>query len=337
MKFRRYDHVERFGKDDVDGLTLGRVYVFPKLDGTNASVWWGENPAFGDPDALPEIIRCGSRNRELSSEKDNHGFCSWLHGDDPQGAALHDLLIANPSWIIYGEWMIPHTLKTYRPDTWRRFWIFDVFESAEMGMGRFNGYLPWEEYGLALRNMGLDVIEPLAIYDNPSEDQLRAQVAANTYLIQDGAGLGEGVVIKNYSWTNKYGRQPWAKIVRTEFKEDNRRLFDRGKAKQGAKCVELEIALSACTPELVGKTRAKIVSDLANVNKVDLARPNAQQRLEEKFRGRMIPQLLSRVYHDVVTEHLWDEVKKHRNPTVNFKTLSQHVTLLVKRYAEDLF
>ena len=39
MKFEKYQHVERFGTSEVEGIELGRTYVFPKLDGTNASVW----------------------------------------------------------------------------------------------------------------------------------------------------------------------------------------------------------------------------------------------------------------------------------------------------------
>ncbi len=39
-KFRRYNHVERLGHYKVDGIDIGKVHIFPKLDGTNSSVWW---------------------------------------------------------------------------------------------------------------------------------------------------------------------------------------------------------------------------------------------------------------------------------------------------------
>ncbi|KKL61905.1 hypothetical protein LCGC14_2190600, partial [marine sediment metagenome] len=35
--------------------------------------------------------------------------------------------------------------------------------------------------------------------------------------------FGEGIVLKNYQWENRWGEQPWAKIVRNEFKEENKR------------------------------------------------------------------------------------------------------------------
>ena len=63
--FRRYDHVVRLGHQDVEGIDLGRVFVFPKIDGTNASLW--ADPVIGEGGMEPDFfsIRAGSRNREL--------------------------------------------------------------------------------------------------------------------------------------------------------------------------------------------------------------------------------------------------------------------------------
>ena len=40
MEFQKYMHVERLGKEEVEGITSGKCYVFPKLDGT-ASLYQG--------------------------------------------------------------------------------------------------------------------------------------------------------------------------------------------------------------------------------------------------------------------------------------------------------
>lgn len=32
MEFRTYQHIERFGMDEVDGIEVGTTYVFPKID-----------------------------------------------------------------------------------------------------------------------------------------------------------------------------------------------------------------------------------------------------------------------------------------------------------------
>jgi hypothetical protein len=35
-------HIEKFGNTGVEGIELGECYVFPKLDGTNSSLWFQE-------------------------------------------------------------------------------------------------------------------------------------------------------------------------------------------------------------------------------------------------------------------------------------------------------
>lgn len=318
MSYRKYDHVERLGHDEVAGIEQGRVFVFPKLDGTNAVVFREDR-----------AVLAGSRNRSLADGPDNHGFREWLFSDDGKAVALRNIM-QHRNVVVYGEWMVPHTLKTYRPEVWRRFWIFDVFDVEE---GR---YLSWDEYGPEFMDAGQDIVEPLCVFTNPSEEQLRTQAETNTYLIADGAGLGEGVVLKNYEWRNRFGRQPWAKVVRNEFKENARRAFGTTE-KTGEFQVELAIAEEFVTPTLVGKTRAKVVADIANATGWDLMHPNAQQAIETQFRARVIPALLGRVYHDLVVEELWAALKKHRGPTIDFKKLERAATARVKVLAQDLF
>ncbi len=319
--FRKYNHLERYGHRETHGIDIGLVHVFPKLDGTNAVAWLGDDGT----------VRAGSRNRELSLEQDNAGFCAWLLSEEREATDLREFLRTNPNMILYGEWMVPHTLKTYREDTWRRFWIFDVYCTVDGGT-----YIPYDLYSHYPLLERCDLIQPICTIENPSENQMRAQIELNTYLIQDGAGLGEGVVVKNYAWKNNQGTQTWAKFVRNIFKEEAARAFGITH-KNGAFQVEVAIAEEFCTPALVSKTRAKILLDLANEKSIDLAQPNAQQQLEAENRHKVIPQLLGRVFHDLITEETWTFLKKHKNPTVDFKKLQQQVTVKVKAYAGDLF
>ena len=55
MEFKRYMSLKRFGRTEVDGIDIGRCFIFPKIDGTNSSCWLGEDG----------IIYAGSRNRLL--------------------------------------------------------------------------------------------------------------------------------------------------------------------------------------------------------------------------------------------------------------------------------
>ena len=62
MEFKKYQHVERFGAIETNGIEYGMCYVFPKIDGTNSQLW------------MDGGLHAGSRNRELSLDNDNAGF-----------------------------------------------------------------------------------------------------------------------------------------------------------------------------------------------------------------------------------------------------------------------
>ena len=341
--FRKYDHVERLGHDDVSGLIAGDVYVFPKLDGTNSSIWFEEVEYDYKltPRPTVHITRCGSRTRELSVESDNAGFCKWVASAEVQWKLCELYQSGAQDWTIYGEWLVPHTLKTYREDSWRKFYVFDVYDNNK------EKYLHYEQYEPTIKAAGLDVIEPMCVYTNPSEEQLQREASNNTYLILDGAGCGEGIVIKNYNWTNTWGKQPWAKIVRNEFKEENQRAFGTA-VKGGEYQVEAAIAETYVTQALVEKVRSKIRIELLNQDTesgVQTWEAEADdsdfslmyRKVEERHRGQMIPRLLGTVYHDVVSEELWGAVKEHKDPTIDFKKLKAHCILWTKKYAADLF
>lgn len=316
-QFRKYDHLERAGHAEVKELVDGDVWVFPKLDGTNASVWWDG-----------ERVQCGSRNRVLTVESDNAGFCAWVNGESEAAGHLRTFVQVNSDLVVYGEWLVPHSLKTYREEAWRRFWIFDVW-SHEKGR-----YLSYADYAPMLGE--LDVIEPLCTMDHPSDAQILARVETNTYLIADGAGLGEGVVLKNYDWANKYGRQPWLKVVRNSFKEENKRAFGTPHVK-GEFQAEVAIVDEFVTAHLVGKTRAKVVLDVANEREVDTSDPNFQQEVEATYRHKVIPQFLGRVWHDLIHEEMWAILKKHKNAVIDFGKLNGLVVRAAKKLAGDLF
>lgn len=333
MSFRKYDHVERLGHQEVEGIDIGLVDIFPKLDGTNASLWCFEQMGEGgmEPDFFE--IHAGSRNRQITMETDNGGFHAWLREREKTHPLFVDLFTTHPDWILYGEWLIPHTLKTYRDEAWKRFWVFDVWDR------KAERYLSFGHYAPTLRFAGLDVVEPLCSIESPSPDQLQRELAANTYLIQDGCGAGEGIVLKNYAWTNQFGRQPWAKVVRTEFKEDNKRAFGTP-VKGGERQVELEIAERYCTAGRVAKIRAQIIHDtISQLSPMPLLTDydEAARRVEEEYRGQIIPRLLQTVYTDIVREECWTFVRELKDPTINFKRLRAACVQWTKKHAADLF
>lgn len=291
-KFIKYQHIEPFGHEETEGIQFGECYIFPKIDGTNSQLWWDNG------------LRGGSRNRELYVESDNRGFFNWA----VKKQNFIDFFNKYPNVHLFGEWLVPHTLKTYVDSAWNNFYVFDVIKDGT--------YIHYEEYRLMLEEFGIDYIPPICKIINPDIDKLILQLEKNVFLIQDGKGTGEGIVIKNYSFKNKYGRVTWAKIVKNEFKAmHSRNATPDARSK---KVLEDEIVNKFVTKELIEKEFAKIKADGG-------------------WTSIKIPRLLNTVYYCLVKEYCWEFVKQYKNPTINFKSLNILTTNKIKELKPEIF
>ena len=302
MSFIKYPHVARLNTDEADGILIGTCYVFPKIDGTNASVWM---------DNVTWTISAGSRNRDLSQGDDNAGFYEYVTSSD-----LTDLLTVlfaqHRTWTLYGEWLVPHSLKTYREDTWRTFYVFDVFDRET------EKFIPYDEYVPELERFGLTYIPLMEKVTNPTEEHLEKLMATNTYLIKDGEGVGEGIVIKNYDFVNAYGRVQWAKLVRNAFKEQNKKTF-------GANDVVMSPLEEAIAIEFVTEGRVrKVVAKIKNENPDDPIRKH-------------IPEIFGRVWYELITEEMWEILKKHKKARIHFGHLYKFSVERTKSLLPELF
>ena len=300
MEFQKYQHIERLGTSEVQDIELGECYIFPKIDGTNASVWLNEN---GE-------IQAGSRKRHLSLDNDNAGFYKWAKDQ----SNLLQYLKENPTHRLFGEWLVPHSLKTYKENSWRKFYVFDV----SIGEGDTQSHVHYHKYMPLLEKHYIDYIPPLAIIERASYDQFINQLDKNVFLIQNGKGCGEGIVIKNYDFYNKYGRQIWAKIVTSEFKEKHSKTMGEPKI-EGKKMVEEEIAIKYITTALCEKVKSKIEVD------------------NDGFSSKDIPRLLNTIFYDLINEESWNFVKEFKNPTINYKTLQHFVFAKIRTCLPLLF
>jgi len=294
--FIKYQHLERFGTAEVEGIQVGKTYVFPKIDGTNGSLW--------DEDG---VLCAGSRNRKLSAEADNAGFYNAMK-DDRRMLAFFK---THPHLTLYGEWLVPHTVTTYRDDAWRRFYVFDVYHQQDEKL------LPFDVYEPVLKALNIDYLAPLAIIKNGSVDMYTTCLEKNVFLIKDGAGVGEGIVVKNYDFINQYGRQVWAKIVTNEFKEKHHKAM--GAPEIGGLVLEQSIVDKYVTQAMVDKVHAKIV----------LA--------QSGWHSKCIPQLLNTVFYDLVQEETWNFIKENKNPLIDFRALHVYTVARVKQLKPDLF
>lgn len=306
MEFRRYQHVEKYDTQSTRGIEIGTCYVFPKIDGTNSSTWINEGE-----------IQAGSRSRHLgdTKERDNAGFCKWARLQ----TSIMNLHTDHPDLRLYGEWLVPHSLKTYRDEAWKKFYVFDVVREYGNGTGEDDfSYLPYDEYKLLMDYYGIDYIPPIAIIKNPTVDSVFRCLEKNGFLVKDGEGEGEGVVAKNYDFSNKYGRVVWGKIVTNEFKEKHAKEMGAPEVIAN-RLIEDNIGEEYVTAALVEKEYSKIINEVGEWEK------------------RYIPRLLNTVFYSLVTEELWNAIKQFKNPTIDFRVLQQVTIMKVKSFKPELF
>lgn len=299
--FVKYMHLERYGNEEVDGIEQGTTYVFPKLDGTNAQLW---TDAEGN-------LKAGSRNRQLTIENDNAGFLNAMIRHDK----VLELFEGFPELRLYGEWLVPHSLKTYREDAWRKFYIFDVYnvETGEI--------YHYDRYKEILDAYELDYLAPIAIVKNGNREHYEKCLDKNVFLIKDGMGVGEGIVIKNYEWQNKFGNTVWAKMITNGFKEIHHK--EMGAPIIGGETIEEKIVDEYVDEHLINKVEAKIINEKAT-NEIFLDK-------------RDIPELLQTVFYDLVNEELWNIIKKHKNPKIDFAYLQRLTITKIKETRKDIF
>lgn len=300
MEYKRYQKIRRVGTSEVQDLLEGRCYIFPKIDGTNASVWLQDG-----------VVNAGSRNRHISIENDNAGFCAYAESSDN----IRKYLKKHPDHRLYGEWLIPHSLKTYRSDAWRKFYIFDVIKEDEEGNEE---YLTYENYQPLLEEFDLEYIPPIAIINNPTIESLHNQLDKTGFLVEDGKGNGEGIVIKNYDFYNQYGRQTWGKIVTNEFKEKAHKVM--GTPEMNTKLgVEERIVNEFCTEAFVEKEFAKFVLR------------------KDGWEMKYVKEFINRLFKELIDEEMYNIIKTYKNPTINFKLLQGMVTRKFKQVKKDIF
>lgn len=272
MNFRPYEKIHRLGKDEVDGILDGEVLVQEKIDGANTSIWMeNDKPHFA------------SRNQEIISGF--NGFVDYINA----GTEIRKLLYDYSSLRLYGEWLVPHTVQ-YNKDCYKHWYMYDIFDTNK------EAYLH-PEYTFALASEYL-ILTPRQFgkFINPTEEQLKEFVGQSAL-----ASKGEGIVIKNHNFINRWGNRVYAKMVRQEFLEDNAIAFNSN-SKASEAYNEMYIINKWMTKARVDKIMAKL-------------QPEINERLDMKH----IPRIINTAYYDMITEEAWEIAKMDKQ--IDYKKL----------------
>ena len=271
--------------DPFDGDTI--ITVQPKIDGTNATVWYDNG------------VKAGSRKREVTVGNDNAGFAAAVAHSREINNFFSDS--AHRGYRIYGEWLV-HNHVRYEDDAYAHLYVFDVIEPS----GKYVPPEEWDSLGLGL--FCVPTIDQFDLKHEPDPmGRLTADMERSVYRTADG-GPGEGIVIKRYGdWRNRYGNVLWAKMVRDEY----RSAVHVGRRAVAVNGIEVTIAEEFITKAYCEKELDKI-------------------KVTDGWNETMIPRLLGSIWHEFVSEEMWNVLKRHKNPIIDFGRLQRAVYERIK-------
>ncbi|MEI6580821.1 MAG: RNA ligase family protein [bacterium] len=279
MHFRKYEKIHRLGKEEVAGILQGTCSITEKIDGANLSVWLGDG---GE-------IRVGSRNNDLTANGNEFNgavhYCNAHEG-------IKKLLTENPSYRLYGEWLVRHTLS-YNNTAYKKFYLFDIYNEET------KQFLEQDFVQAFAKEYGIDAVPDLGLVENPTVEQLNK-------MLEGVSAIGEkkeGIVIRNMNFKNTFGDMCYAKLVREDFKEDNGIIFG-GNNKH-----------SDCYWEMY------ICNKYIDVPRVQKIMNKIQPEVNEKLDMKHIPRIIGTVYHDLITEEAWEIANKAKK--IDYDTLKR--------------
>ena len=301
--YKSFEHVVNYDHVDVEGYFRGTCYITPKLDGTNAVIWY---------DSEKEKLCAGSRNRELSLEKDNASFCEWIENTSHEEVnRIYNFLKDFPHIIIYGEFACGKigNIKDYNDNAKNFLWIFDMYDTEAEHYLHYNTIL---EYAVEYY-FDKWVVPILDTIENPTVEEIEEIAESNFFLLDNANHPGEGVVIRNYDYRDRFGHYKIAKYVRDEYRQNKKHK---------------KVTLKPGDIEENIVSRYVTDAELAKAKEKTAAYFNEPFKVEKKMMGYY----LNLVMRESVLDECADWVKKFNSPTINFKLLQALVTDKARSY-----
>lgn len=302
MVQKKYTDVVRLGhKSTVGVLNEGdNIIIQEKLDGANASF------------TLDELdLKMYSRNTELSESKTLGGFYNFVKDSFENKKEL-----LNPNYIYFGEWLNPHKVKYENYE--KHFFLFDIYSKSE------NKYLDFSVVKLEANNLGLNLIPVFYEGKYDSYEQLEKYVGSTALNAKIGDKvLGEGIVVKNVDYVDRFGNQMYVKLVVDEFVEvqKQKKSSDPNSYKSTD---EYKLAESLVTKARVEKTIFKLRDE-------GLIADN----LEKKDIGLIFKESINRVYADLIKEES-DSINSELDEKLFRKHTSSITKNIILNHLKDL-
>jgi hypothetical protein len=277
---KKYMDIVRHGKSGTHLTIEGNpiITITEKIDGANASF-----KREGDK------VLAFSRNTQLDEENNLRGFYQWVQQNINPGDLVE-------SGTYFGEWTAKHKLDY--GENHNKFYLFDIYDEET------ERYIPFNLVKAQSKKLDINLVP--VFY----EGQFQSLEHIQSFVGKSHLGeIGEGVVVKNVNYENKYGHQQFTKFVSDSFAE---------MTKVKKQVINTSDPLTDFVNSTVNKARvSKIIHKL-----VDEGLLQEDYAIEDM--GSILKNAGTKVFEDVVKEEL-DELLK----TVKSK-IGKKLPLIVK-------
>ena len=299
LEQKKYHSIVRLGhRDSFGALHEGaNISIQEKIDGACASY-----------SKVGEEVKAFSRNLELSAENTLGGFYEWV-----QDNIHHSDILDNV--VYFGEWTNPHRVKYEGLE--KRFFLYDIYDLEK------EEYLHSSVVKEEAERIGLFLAPVFYEGEYISHEHIESFVG-KTMLdgSLNGETMGEGVVIKNFDYRSKYGKQVFVKDVSDKFSE-----IHQGKVKVKKEDSEEKIfAMKTVTKNRVDKIMRKLqdeghLSDILDLSEMGMYLKTANpiilsdilseesDMLSEDFDEKELSRSVSKMTPKLIREFVTDSQK----------------------------
>lgn len=198
-EIKKYTDVIRYGKSCTQGVIQEGdiISITEKIDGANAS--------FRLDSTNPLGVSCYSRNKPLDEDNTLSGFYGWVKDNIiPIKGRL------NPNYIYFGEWLVKHKVQ-YKAEYYKNFYLFSVWDIDK------EQYLSDDIVKAEAEKLRINTVPYKYIGEFISFEHLMSFVGHSE--MTEIPNTGEGIVVKNVSYFDKYNKQCFVKLVSEKFAE----------------------------------------------------------------------------------------------------------------------
>ena len=267
MEQKKYMSIVRLGHRTTEGVLKegDNIIIQEKLDGANASFRKDEG---GNLHAF-------SRNKELDEDNNLGGFYQFVQENINPDDLHNDV-------IYFGEWLNPHKVKY--PEYQKQFFLYDIYNVKE------ERYVDFSMVKFQANKLGLNLIPVFYEGEYQSFEHLESFVGKTLVGGElKGKEMGEGIVVKNVDYRDRFGNQIFVKLVVDEFREVQKQRAPRDPNKP--KSPEQEFVEATVNEARVDKFLHKFV---------DEGILNEQWGIEDM--GTILKNMGGRIFEDIIEE-----------------------------------